>query len=75
MRPMERDDVERGPRGCGEGCCGGSGCCGGHGHGPHSGHQDATTGQQMALEERQLDLEQDPADLTAQLRNLRTERA
>jgi hypothetical protein len=29
----------------------------------------------MALEERQLDLEQDPADLTAQLRNLRTERA
>jgi hypothetical protein len=75
MRQMERDDVERGPRGRGEGCCGGSGCCGGHGHGPHSRHQDATTDRQMSLEERQLDLEQELADVTAQLRNLRAERA
>jgi hypothetical protein len=29
----------------------------------------------MALEERQLDLEQELADVTAQLRNLRAERA
>ena len=72
---MEQNEVERGPRGRGEGCCGGSGCSGGHGHGPHSGHQDATTDRQMALEERQLDRGQDLADVTAQLRNLRTERA
>jgi hypothetical protein len=29
----------------------------------------------MSLEERQLDLEQELADVTAQLRNLRVERA
>jgi hypothetical protein len=29
----------------------------------------------MSLEERQLDLEQELADVTAQLRNLRAERA
>jgi hypothetical protein len=41
----------------------------------HSGHQDATTDRQMSLEERHLDLEQELADVTAQLRNLRAERA
>jgi hypothetical protein len=72
---MERDDVERGPRGRGKGCRGGSGCCGGHGHGPHSGDQDAATDRQMSLEEHQLELEQELADVIAQLRNLRAERA
>lgn len=74
MRTMERDDVERGPRGRGNGCCGGSGCCGGHGGGPRRDREDEPASRRSTLEERQRDLEQELADVTGQLRNLRADR-
>lgn len=74
MRTMERDDVERGPRGRGHGCCGGSGCCGGHGGGPHRNREDETASRRSILEERQRDLEQELAEVTGKLRDLRADR-
>ena len=52
MRTMERDNVERGPRGRRHGCCGGSGCCGGHGGGRRRDREDETRRRQRTLEER-----------------------
>ena len=75
MRTMERDEVGRGPRGRGHGCCGGSGCCGGHGGGWHGGREDETTSRRTSLEERRRDLEQALADVSEQLRDLGAERA
>jgi len=74
MRTMERDDVERGPRGRGRGCCGGSRCCGGHGGGSHRNREDETASRQSILEERQRDLEQELAEVTGKLRDLRADR-
>lgn len=71
MTTTERDDVERGPRSRGHGCGGGSGCCGGHGGGPRWDREDETESRRSTLEERQRDLEQELADVTGQLRDLR----
>ena len=72
MRTMERDDATRGRHGRRCGCGGGSGCRGGNGHGGRQHHEDATTTLRTTLEERQRDLEQELADVTEQLRDLRT---
>jgi hypothetical protein len=74
MRTIERDDVERGPRGRRHGCCGGSGCRGGHGGGRRWDREDETRSRQRTLEERQRDLEQELAEVTGKLRDLRADR-
>lgn len=74
MRTMERDDVERGPRGHGHGCCGGSGCCGGLGRGHGFAQVDETASRRRVLEERQRDLEAALAEVTSELRDLGAER-
>ena len=75
MRTMQREDVERGPKGRGHGCCGGSGCCGGNGPGSESERDSAATTRRTTLEGRQRDLEQELADVAEQLRDLGVERA
>jgi len=77
MRTMGRDDVERGPRGRGHGCHGGPDCCGGHGHGRGRrwDREDGTESLRSTLEERRRDLEQELADVTEQLGDLRADRA
>ena len=70
MRTMGRDDVERGPRGPGRGCCGGSGCCGGHGRGRHLEREEETTSRRRLLEERRRDLEEALAEVTSELSDL-----
>ena len=74
MRTMGRDDVGRGPRGYGRGCCGGHGGCGGHGRGPHFEREDETTSRRRQLEERQRDLEEALAKVTSELADLGAER-
>ena len=74
MRTMGRDDVERGPRGHGRGCCGGSGCCGGHGQGTRLEHEAETASRRRTLEERQRDLEEALAEVTSELADLGAER-
>lgn len=75
MRTMERDDVERGPRGRGHGCCGGSGCRGGSGVGLRWEGEDDAPSQRSILEERQRDLEEELAEVTGRLRDLRADRS
>ncbi len=72
MKTMGRDDVERGPRGRGRGCCGGSGCCGGHGRGPRveGEREEETTSRRRVLEERRRDLEEALAEVTSELSDL-----
>jgi hypothetical protein len=56
-----------GQRGCG---CG-HGCgCGGHARGPRWADGEETVTERVTLEERQRDLEQELADVTARLRHL-----
>ena len=74
MRTMERDDVERGPRGHGHGCCGGSGCCGDHGRGRRLEHEAEAASRRRALEERRRDLEESLAEVTSELSDLGAER-
>ena len=74
MRTMGRDDVERGPRGHGRGCCGGSGCCGGHGRGRHLEREEETASRRRLLEERRRDLEEALAEVTSELSDLGAER-
>ena len=74
MKTMGREDVERGPRGRGRGCCGGSGCCGGHERGPHFGREEETASRRRALEERRRDLEESLAEVTSELSDLGAER-
>lgn len=80
MRTMGRDDVERGQRGHGRGCCGGGGgggggggCCGGRGHGRHFGNEEETSRRRL-LEERRRDLEEALAEVTSELSDLGVER-
>ncbi len=75
MRTMERDDVARGPRGRGHGCCGGSDCCGGHGGGPRWDRDDEAPSQRSILEERQRNLEEELAEVTGKLRDLGADRS
>jgi hypothetical protein len=64
-----RDEIERGSRGRGRGCCGGPGCCGGHERALRF-EQDTTARRRQVLEERQRDLEQELADVTSELQDL-----
>ena len=81
MKTMGRDDVDRGPRGRGRGCCGGPGCCGGHGRGPRferegeSGRarEEEMTSRRRLLEERRRDLEELLAEVTSELSDLGAE--
>ncbi|MDA8283301.1 MAG: hypothetical protein M0Z42_08425 [Actinomycetota bacterium] len=73
MKTMGRDDVERGPRGRGRGCCGDAGCCGGHGRGPHREREEETASRRRTLEERQRDLEEALAEVTSELADLGAE--
>ena len=73
-RTMGRDDVERGPRGHGRGCCGGSGCCGGHGRGRHLEREEDTASRRRLLEQRRRDLEEALAEVTSELSDLGAER-
>jgi hypothetical protein len=74
---MQRDDIERGPRGHGRdhdgGCCGGSGCCGGHGRGARFEREEDTASRRRVLEERRRDLEEALAEVTSELSDLATE--
>ena len=82
MKTMGRDDVERGPRGRGRGCCGGASCCGGHGRGPRferegefaRAREEETTSRRRVLEERRRDLEEALAEVTSELSDLGAER-
>lgn len=69
MMMTRRDEIERGWRGRGRGCCGGPGCCGGHERAPRF-EQDTTALRRQVLEERQRDLEQELADVTSELQDL-----
>jgi hypothetical protein len=69
MRTTSRDDAQQSLSDRRGGCCGGPAHSGGCGGGTH-GYAEDTVARRRALEEHQRDLEQELADVVAQLRDL-----
>jgi len=76
MRTMERDDVEPGPEGRPRSrLLWRIGLLWWQGHRGHAEDEDAVSRQRTSLEERQRNLEQELAEVTGKLRELRADRS